>query len=255
MVEQFKQEGNKQFKEQKYSLAAALYSNAIQGAGDALRESPTVLACLNNRAMCYLKLEQYENCARDVERVLVADPENHKARVRYAMALEKLGKVSQALKQAELTLELEPDMNSAIEIRDRLAKLVKHRSSSVARFSLRKGPKEGTVEPKAAQEGLAAPGSNAGKGSYFASDEYDDGGDTSKRFPSDADGIEETECKESCATALYDYEGVGRQGLSFTKGEKMIVLAIRKDGWFKGRNMRGSVGYFPGAYVSTKDVL
>lgn len=49
--------------------------------------------------------------------------------------------------------------------------------------------------------------------------------------------------------ALYNYEATDSDELSITEGEELEILEKDGDGWCKGRNKTGKVGYFPESYV------
>lgn len=49
--------------------------------------------------------------------------------------------------------------------------------------------------------------------------------------------------------ALYNYEATDSDELSITEGEELEILEKEGDGWCKGRNKAGIVGYFPESYV------
>jgi len=55
------------------------------------------------------------------------------------------------------------------------------------------------------------------------------------------------------ATAKFKYEATRDDELNLNKGDKLIVLEKKKDGWWKGEK-DGQTGYFPSNYVSEGDV-
>ncbi|XP_063227594.1 sperm-associated antigen 1 [Bacillus rossius redtenbacheri] len=75
-----------------------------------LRESPDVY---NNRAMAYLKLERYSEAIKDCDTVLTMDPDNAKAYYRRSSAYQKLSNFIQARDDMARVLELQPDLQTA----------------------------------------------------------------------------------------------------------------------------------------------
>jgi tetratricopeptide (TPR) repeat protein len=67
MIADKKEKGNKAFKLGNYEQAIAIYSEIIESVKDEepISEANEYVICLNNRSICYLKLEKYENALND----------------------------------------------------------------------------------------------------------------------------------------------------------------------------------------------
>nr|XP_020443584.1 E3 ubiquitin-protein ligase CHIP-like [Monopterus albus]XP_020443585.1 E3 ubiquitin-protein ligase CHIP-like [Monopterus albus] len=71
-AQELKEQGNRLFLNRKYLEAAACYSKAIT-------HSPSVPAYYTNRALCYVKLHQYDKALADCRRALELDSQSVKA--------------------------------------------------------------------------------------------------------------------------------------------------------------------------------
>ncbi|XP_069021337.1 E3 ubiquitin-protein ligase CHIP-like isoform X1 [Embiotoca jacksoni] len=71
-AQELKEQGNRLFLNRKYLEAAACYGKAIS-------HSPSVAAFYTNRALCYVKLQQYERALTDCRRALELDGQSVKA--------------------------------------------------------------------------------------------------------------------------------------------------------------------------------
>jgi len=85
--------GNQAFKNQEFYKAAEHYSTAIQEFGPKHKE---LAAVLSNRAMCYLKLENYNLALTDAEACISTKPDWFKGHHRRAEALMGLEKFEEA---------------------------------------------------------------------------------------------------------------------------------------------------------------
>uniref|UniRef100_A0A669EPJ9 E3 ubiquitin-protein ligase CHIP n=2 Tax=Oreochromis TaxID=8139 RepID=A0A669EPJ9_ORENI len=72
-AQELKEQGNRLFLSRKYLEAAACYSKAI------VRVSPSVPAYYTNRALCYVKLQQYDKALADCRQALELDSQSVKA--------------------------------------------------------------------------------------------------------------------------------------------------------------------------------
>nr|XP_036219310.1 RNA polymerase II-associated protein 3 isoform X2 [Bactrocera oleae] len=119
---EIKDRGNKNVKLGEYEKAINEYSTAI----DIFPEDP-VYFC--NRALCYLKLERYNECIEDCEQAIEIDSLSVKAYYRRMQANECLGNDMDALKDCTTVLMIEPknkEANKSLErINERLRKNVK----------------------------------------------------------------------------------------------------------------------------------
>ncbi|XP_065367843.1 RNA polymerase II-associated protein 3 [Calliphora vicina] len=122
--------GNKHVKMAEYPMAIEAYTKAIQ-------MYPDDAVYYSNRALCYLKLEKYDECIEDCERAIDIDRLAVKAYYRRMMANESLGNNMDALKDCTTVLMIEPKNTEASRslerINERLRKNVK--SASGPNFS------------------------------------------------------------------------------------------------------------------------
>jgi len=69
MINEKKEKGNQAFKLGNYKEAIGIYTEIINGLTknqqDSKPENDEYLICLNNRSLCHLKLENYENALND----------------------------------------------------------------------------------------------------------------------------------------------------------------------------------------------
>ncbi|NXY25101.1 UN45B protein, partial [Atrichornis clamosus] len=101
---QLKEEGNKYFQASDYEKALQSYTQAIK-----LNKDKALQAVLyRNRAACFLKKEEYAKAASDASRAIDTNASDIKALYRRSQALEKLGKLDQAFKDAQKCATLEP---------------------------------------------------------------------------------------------------------------------------------------------------
>uniref|UniRef100_A0A8B9GI04 Protein unc-45 homolog B n=1 Tax=Amazona collaria TaxID=241587 RepID=A0A8B9GI04_9PSIT len=101
---QLKEEGNKYFQANDYERAAQSYTQAMK-----LNKDKALQAVLyRNRAACFLKKEEYAKAASDASRAIDINSSDIKALYRRSQALEKLGKLDQAFKDAQKCATIEP---------------------------------------------------------------------------------------------------------------------------------------------------
>uniref|UniRef100_A0A669P6Z0 Protein unc-45 homolog B n=1 Tax=Phasianus colchicus TaxID=9054 RepID=A0A669P6Z0_PHACC len=102
--EHFRLEGNKYFQASDYERAAESYTKAMK-----LNKDRALQAVLyRNRAACFLKKEEYAKAASDASRAIDINSSDIKALYRRSQALEKLGKLDQAFKDAQKCATMEP---------------------------------------------------------------------------------------------------------------------------------------------------
>lgn len=104
--EDWKKLGNEAYGRQDWQQAAEHYSTALEFCQP---HSPVGLACLNNRAACFLKLKKLEDAIADASEVIRQQPDNYKAIHRRMSALEALGRGAEALEDAAVALMLQPE--------------------------------------------------------------------------------------------------------------------------------------------------
>ncbi|NXP73124.1 UN45B protein, partial [Ramphastos sulfuratus] len=101
---QLKEEGNKYFQANDYEKALQSYTQALK-----LNKDKALQAVLyRNRAACFLKKEEYAKAASDASRAIDINSSDIKALYRRSQALEKLGKLDQAFKDAQKCATIEP---------------------------------------------------------------------------------------------------------------------------------------------------
>ncbi|XP_062230638.1 uncharacterized protein LOC133928357 isoform X2 [Phragmites australis] len=96
-----KEQGNEYFKQKKFSEAIECYSRSIG-------LSPTAVA-FANRAMAYLKLRRFEKAEDDCTEALNLDDRYIKAYSRRITARKELGKLKEAMDDAEFAISLDPN--------------------------------------------------------------------------------------------------------------------------------------------------
>lgn len=113
--ERVRQVGNKAFLAQQYELAIDKYEKALRylasaiptsAAGQAIKDKK--LACHNNAAQCYLKLEKWADARDAAANALDIDGSNNKARFRRGTALIGLGDYDDAVNDLKACAEAEP---------------------------------------------------------------------------------------------------------------------------------------------------
>jgi len=118
-VERCKALGNEEFRRGAFEAALENYATALQNL-----ERLTFVECAlssqlaSNQAMCFLKLEKFQEAEERSSAALVADASNSKAVYRRGLARLKLGEPRAALEDLQKASRLEPQN---VEIRQKLA--------------------------------------------------------------------------------------------------------------------------------------
>uniref|UniRef100_A0A1A9ZWT4 RNA polymerase II-associated protein 3 n=1 Tax=Glossina pallidipes TaxID=7398 RepID=A0A1A9ZWT4_GLOPL len=119
---EIKDKGNKHVKLGEYQLAIEAYTKAIN-------LYPADAIFFTNRALCYLKLERYDECIEDCDHAIGLDNLAVKAYYRRMSAHESLGNNMDALKDCTSVLTIDPKNGEAKRslerINERLRKTVK----------------------------------------------------------------------------------------------------------------------------------
>lgn len=103
-VEQLRKDGNELFKCGDYEGALTAYTQALD-----LGATPQDQAVLHrNRAACHLKLEDYDKAESEASKAIDKDGGDVKALYRRSQALEKLGRLDQAVLDLQRCVSLEP---------------------------------------------------------------------------------------------------------------------------------------------------
>ncbi|CAK4033476.1 subfamily C member 7 [Lecanosticta acicola] len=105
-LDKMKEEGNGHFKSGRYQQAVAVYTSALEV--DANNKG-TNSKILNNRAMCNIKLKQWQSAIDDCDRALQLDPSYTKARKTRAKALGESGNWEEAVRAYKAIQEQTPE--------------------------------------------------------------------------------------------------------------------------------------------------
>uniref|UniRef100_H0WSQ7 Protein unc-45 homolog A n=2 Tax=Otolemur garnettii TaxID=30611 RepID=H0WSQ7_OTOGA len=103
-VEQLRKEGNELFKCGDYEGALVAYTQAL-GLGATVQDQAVLH---RNRAACHLKLEDYKKAETEATKAIEKDGGDVKALYRRSQALEKLGRLDQAVLDLQRCVSLEP---------------------------------------------------------------------------------------------------------------------------------------------------
>merc|ERR1719489_631452 len=110
-----KDKGNEAFKAGDFDEALLYYSRSIN-------IHPTT-ACINNRALVYIRKKKWLKCLHDCDHVLRMEPGNLKAMMRRATACKELGKLVEAQKDLEYVLKQEPLNKKSEKLLEEVLKL------------------------------------------------------------------------------------------------------------------------------------
>ncbi|KAM9858097.1 protein unc-45 homolog B [Aulostomus maculatus] len=113
---QLKDEGNKYFQAGDVDKAIECYTNAIK----VCKDKKALAVIHRNRSACFLKKENYANAASDASKAIDVDAADIKALYRRCQALEKLGKLDMAFKDAQRCSTIEPKNKTFLETLRRL---------------------------------------------------------------------------------------------------------------------------------------
>ncbi|OBS60718.1 hypothetical protein A6R68_08184 [Neotoma lepida] len=151
-AEQLRKEGNELFKCGDYEGALTAYTQALS-----LGATPQDQAILHrNRAACHLKLEDYNKAEAEASKAIEKDGGDVKALYRRSQALEKLGRLDQAVLDLKRCVSLEPKnkvfQESLRNIGGQIQEKVRYMSSTDAKveqmFQILLDPKEKGTEKK-----------------------------------------------------------------------------------------------------------
>ncbi|XP_060257627.1 protein unc-45 homolog A isoform X1 [Ovis aries] len=151
-VEQLRKDGNELFKCGDYEGALTAYTQAL-----GLSATPQDQAILHrNRAACHLKLEDYEKAETEATKAIEKDGGDVKALYRRSQALEKLGRLDQAVLDLQRCVSLEPKnkvfQEALRNIAGQIQEKVRYMSSTDAKveqmFQILLDPQEKGTEKK-----------------------------------------------------------------------------------------------------------
>ncbi|KAG8440608.1 hypothetical protein GDO86_006381 [Hymenochirus boettgeri] len=174
--ETLKEEGNKHFKAGDYEAAITCYTKAIHLSNDKI-----VKAVLHrNRSACHLKLDDYVKAEEDASKAIEVDGGDVKALFRRSQALEKLGRLDQAILDLQRCLTLEPKnkvfqeavRNLGIHAQEKARIMLSTDSRVDQMFQILLDPEEKDAEKqqKAAQNLIVLAREDAGAEKIFQSD-------------------------------------------------------------------------------------
>uniref|UniRef100_A0A8D0Y7H2 UNC-45/Cro1/She4 central domain-containing protein n=1 Tax=Sus scrofa TaxID=9823 RepID=A0A8D0Y7H2_PIG len=151
-VEQLRKDGNELFKCGDYEGALTAYTQALD-----LGATPQDQAVLHrNRAACHLKLEDYDKAESEASKAIDKDGGDVKALYRRSQALEKLGRLDQAVLDLQRCVSLEPKnkvfQEALRNIAGQIQEKVRYMSSTDAKveqmFQILLDPQEKGTEKK-----------------------------------------------------------------------------------------------------------
>ncbi|XP_008290309.1 sperm-associated antigen 1 [Stegastes partitus] len=132
-----KNEGNLLFKNGQFADALEKYSQAIQGYTDSGLDSPEDLCILySNRAACYLKDGNSQDCIQDCTRALELQPFSLKPLLRRAMAYESLERYKKAYVDYKTVLQIDISVQAAHDSVNRITRLLIEQDGSEWREKL-----------------------------------------------------------------------------------------------------------------------
>ena len=110
-----REQGNQAFKQGRYQDAIDRYSEALEEIQSTNFDKNELTKCFSNRAQCHLNLQQYEEAIDDATRALEYVPSDQKSLYRRSIAFEKLGKINEAISDAQRLISVLPKENSVDE--------------------------------------------------------------------------------------------------------------------------------------------
>ncbi|XP_075896881.1 sperm-associated antigen 1-like isoform X2 [Nelusetta ayraudi] len=120
-----KNEGNLLFKNGQFADALEKYSLAIQGYTDSGLDSPDDLCILySNRAACYLKDGNSQDCIQDCTKALELQPFSLKPLLRRAMAYESLERYRKAYVDYKTVLQIDIGVQAAHDSVNRITRML-----------------------------------------------------------------------------------------------------------------------------------
>uniref|UniRef100_A0A663MS96 Unc-45 myosin chaperone A n=1 Tax=Athene cunicularia TaxID=194338 RepID=A0A663MS96_ATHCN len=169
---QLRERGNALFQAGDHAAALAAYTEALS-----LCEAEPEQAVLHrNRAACYLKLEDYAKAETDASKAIEANGRDVKALFRRSQALQKLGRLDQAVSDLQRCVSLEPKNKAFQEALRALGSSMHERVSGDSKveqmFQILLDPdeKDEDKKQKAAQNLIVLAREEAGAEKIFQSD-------------------------------------------------------------------------------------
>jgi len=122
---QCKQNGNDNFKTNKFEEALVEYTKAL----NLCEQTTDKCVVYRNRSACYLKLEKYNEAIEDCNEVLKNQPNDMKALFRRCQSYDHLSKLEPAYKDAKRLIQMEPKNTAVQQLYRRLTHLCQDKIS------------------------------------------------------------------------------------------------------------------------------
>jgi hypothetical protein len=119
VAENFKKQGNAQYKLKLYKNAIEFYNKGIAVKCDVAELNASLYL---NRAACNLELKNYRRCINDAQESLKFDPKNIKAYFRIAKAFFALEKFEEAKQSLEFSFNFDPNNQAASALLQQIIK-------------------------------------------------------------------------------------------------------------------------------------
>ncbi|XP_077872990.1 sperm-associated antigen 1 [Ictidomys tridecemlineatus] len=152
MFEVLKEEGNEYVKDKNYKDALSKYS-------ECLKINNKECAIYTNRALCYLKLCQFEEAKQDCDQALQIDGDNVKAYFRRALAHKGLKNYQKSLSDLNQVLLLDPNIVEAKMELEEVTRLLNIKDNTA---SFNKGKERRKIEIQEVNEGNEEPERTSG---------------------------------------------------------------------------------------------
>ncbi|VEN62045.1 unnamed protein product [Callosobruchus maculatus] len=133
-AEQYKEQGNTAFKNSDYDQAVRLYTKAINVTKG---ENRNLAVYYKNRAAAHLKQQKYQEALEDCDKCLEIVPSDPKALFRRCQALEALGRLEEAYRDATQIFKDDPTNKEIQPVLSRLLPIVQERARQNAQTSNR----------------------------------------------------------------------------------------------------------------------
>uniref|UniRef100_A0A8C4JMG8 Unc-45 myosin chaperone A n=1 Tax=Dromaius novaehollandiae TaxID=8790 RepID=A0A8C4JMG8_DRONO len=158
--------GNALFQAGDHAAALAAYTQALS-----LCDGESERAVLHrNRAACYLKLEDYAKAEADASKAIEADGRDMKALFRRSQALQKLGRLDQAVSDLQRCVSLEPRNKAFQEALRGTMSCTDSKVDQMFQILLDPEEKDADKKQKAAQNLIVLAREEAGAEKIFQSD-------------------------------------------------------------------------------------
>jgi len=248
-ITEMKAKGNNYFNYKRYMEAIACYNKVLLNTRYDIADEE-VRACLNNRAVCHLRMGSFRACVEDASTVLSVDSENAKAHLRKGLALLELEQYEGALESVNRAIELNPDLPQVREAQALLNEVSANKRSCLKPLRQKskslKNKKKGFVTRLTYFERI--------KSESHKWEDYDleNGSDSSSGAQNEINGeVEDNEDRNlRSGIALYEYVGDGENLLRFSAGERIqAIVGEENDEWLEGTNVRGERGKFPAVFL------